>query len=418
MSDTPQPRRTNLSIDSAYEIVMEESGRLRTVIERSAPESCPLDSAHGRSLAEAVTASEDDPAFDRSAMDGYAIRHADLESSPGTLRVVGESAAGNGFSGKLQSGEAIAIMTGAEVPVGADTVVILENTRREGDILTVVKPAPQGANIRVQGENIRVGDEALPRNSLIQGLTVGILASMGVATPLVHRRPIVTILGSGTELVDIQEAPKRGQIRDSNRYVLAALSRNSGAQVVETDRIADSRQQLEDAIARGLDSDVLVLSGGVSAGAYDLVAPALDKLGVKTLFHKVAMKPGKPLLFARHADTLIFGLPGNPVSTYVTGILFLSPALQVLSGRPPGLFNLQAELTGELAATGRRETVHPAVLSQRLDGVFQVSPLEWRGSADQAAFARANCFIRRRAMAPALTAGELVRVQCLQMPLR
>ena len=265
---------------------------------------------------------------------------------------------------------------------------------------------------------MREGAIAVAAGRVVDRLTIGVLASVGAATIAAQRPPRVTVIGSGTELVDVTDVPGKGQIRDSNRHVLMALLREMGATVVDGGRVGDDLREVSRAIRAGFESDVVVISGGVSAGAYDLVTNALDGEGVETMFHKVAMKPGKPLLLGRLGEKLLFGLPGNPVSTYVTAALFLLPVLRFLSGRQPGPWRTKAVLTAPLGATGRRETFHPGQLLVGDKGELSCEPLAWMGSGDQTGFSLANCFIRCDANTPNLQAGLSVDIVLPYMPLR
>ncbi len=404
-----------IDIETATERILNAATAARSALVAEGFVPVELWAASGQTLAEDIVAKDDDPAFDRSAMDGYAYRSGDVDASMRRLRVIGEAPAGVDCDMAVGPGEAIAIMTGAAIPQGGDTVVILENTRRDGDLITIDQIPQAGKNIRRRGENIRAGAVAIPSGAPISGLTVGVLASMGVIRPNAHRRPRVTVMGSGTELVDASEVPGPGQIRDSNRHVLMDLLNRSGVLVVDGGRAEDSRSELARSIRQGMESDILVVSGGVSAGAYDLVANVLASEGVTPLLHKVSMKPGKPLYVGTMGSKMVFGLPGNPVSTYVTAILFLLPALRILAGHPPGPWTTQAELTHELAPTGSRTTFHPGRVELR-DGSAKATPIAWRGSADQLGFSKANCLIRADAGSTSMQKGMIVPAILPYMP--
>ena len=367
--------------------------------------------ASGYVLAEDVVADRDQPPFSRSAMDGYAVRAADLTGAEARLRVVGEIAAGQMSDTVLAPGEAIAIMTGAPVPSGADAVQMVEKTRLDGEHVIVAGPIAPGHNISVQGEDARAGSVVVERGRVIESLTAGVLGSVGASHVTVYQRPRATVMTTGDELVGLDEDPGPGQIRDSNRRTLMALLEREWCRVVDGGIVADDLAETRRAIREGLESDVLVLSGGVSAGVYDVVRQALEDEGVEIIFHKVRIKPGKPLLFGRHAGGLVFGLPGNPVSTFVTGLVLMAPALRVLGHRPEHrTWHLRMPLIGRLPATGGRTSFHPADIVHSEGDEMRVRYRSWHGSADQFNFARGNVLIRREPGQPAASDGEIVRV--------
>jgi len=367
--------------------------------------------ASGYVLAEDVVADRDQPPFARSAMDGYAVRAADVTGSEARLKVVGEIAAGQMTELTLGPGEAIAIMTGAPVPAGADAVQMVEKTRRDGEDVIVNGPLTPGHNIAPQGEDAQRGQVVVEKGRVIESLTAGVLGSVGASHVTVFQRPRTTVMTTGDELVGVEDTPGPGQIRDSNRRTLMALLEREWSRVVDGGIVADDLGETRRAIREGLESDVLVLSGGVSAGVYDVVREALEEEGVEIIFHKVRIKPGKPLLFGRHAGGLVFGLPGNPVSTFVTGLMLLSPALRVLGHRPEHrTWYVRVPLVGKLPATGGRTSFHPAHITLGDDDRMSVRYHPWHGSADQFSFSRANALIRREPGEPAASDGEIVRV--------
>jgi len=368
--------------------------------------------ASGYVVAEDVRADRDQPPFARSMMDGFAFRAADLRGPEARLRVVGELAAGSWPEAPLGPGEAVIIMTGAPIPPGADTVQMVERTRRDGDDVVILGgPLAAGHNISPQGEDARTGDVVVERGRVVESLTAGVLGAVGAQHVPVFQRPRATVMTTGDELVGLSEAPGPGQIRDSNRRTLMALLEREWCRVIDGGIVADDLTEIRRAIRSGLESDVLVLSGGVSAGVYDLVRQALEEEGVEILFHKVAIRPGKPLLFGRHPGGLVFGLPGNPVSTFVTGLMLMAPALRILGRRPEHrTWYLRLPVQGKIPATGSRTTFHPAdIVIGDTDGM-SVRYRPWHGSADQFSFARANVLIRRDPGEPAVDEGDLVRV--------
>jgi molybdopterin molybdotransferase len=402
-------RRELLDLDLALELTLDAARQIREA-RPFATRKRSLWEARGFVLAEDVLADLDQPPFDASAMDGFACRAEDVRAVHAELRVIGEAAAGRGYPGELGPGEAVAITTGAELPRGADAIQIVECSRREGDRVVLEGPLAPRANVRKQGEACRAGEPVVRAGRVIDGLSMGVLASVGAAEVQIQPRPRVTVVASGTELVDLTVVPGPGQIRDSNRSTLLALVEAAHGLAVDGGRVADDLEALRGVVRNGLDDDVLVISGGVSAGTYDLVTAALEAEGVEVLLHHVRIKPGKPVLVGRKGLTMVFGLPGNPVSTWVTAQLLLMPALRVLGHRPePGPWMLECKLAGELEATGSRTTFHPGVL-QSGPGGYKVSPLRWRGSADQVAYAAASCMIRCDPRTGPLEPGARVRV--------
>ena len=289
--------------------------------------------ATGAVLAEDVVADRDQPPFHRVTMDGYAARSADVRGPETTLSVVGEVPAGASFPGVVGEGEAVAVMTGAPLPEGADAVQRVEWSRRAdepwgdggrpehfaspGESVVLRGPLEPWTNVARQGEDIRQGAPVVEAGRVVEGLTAGVLAAVGATRVAIVPRPRVTVISTGDELVDLEATPGPSQIRDSNRHQLLAALHSATWRAVDGGRVGDDPGDIAAAVRRGLASDVLVLSGGVSAGAYDLVAQVLEREGVETLFHRIRLKPGRPLLLGRHAGGLVFGLPGNPVSAYV-----------------------------------------------------------------------------------------------------
>jgi len=295
-------------------------------------EPATLAEALGRVAAANVVSERSVPAAANSAMDGYAVRHADLVNVPARLRILAVEPAGTVVDTPVAPGTAVKLFTGSVIPPGADTVVRVEDTE-ERDAAVVVRIAPvPGANVRAAGEDVRPGQLVIASGAVIGPADVGILASVGCATLLVHRRPRVAILPTGAELVEVNETPGPGQVVNSNAYTLAAAVREAGGEPVvlpiTRDRAADIRARL----AEALEADVVLTSGGVSVGELDLVKDALEASGVERLFWQVAQKPGRPLVFGRRGDRLVFGLPGNPVSALVCFYLYVRPALRRLLG--------------------------------------------------------------------------------------
>lgn len=295
-------------------------------------ERVSFEAALGRVAAEDVLATRAVPGAANSAMDGYAVRHADLAAVPVRLRILAREPAGTVVSQVVEAGTAIKLYTGSVIPAGADTVVRVEDTE-ENDGTVLVKTAPKrGTDIRLAGEDIQPGQVVAAAGTVLGPADVGVLASIGRATLLVHRRPRVAILSTGSELVEIHEEPGPGQVVNSNAYALAAAVRDAGGEALVLPIVRDRLEEVRDRLRDGLDADVLLTSGGVSVGDLDFVNQALDELGVERLFWRVAQKPGKPLAFGRRGSHLVFGLPGNPVSALVCCYLYVRPALRRLAG--------------------------------------------------------------------------------------
>jgi molybdenum cofactor synthesis domain-containing protein len=387
------------------------------VVERSAPlasERVPLDEALGRVLASDVYADTDLPPFDRAQMDGYAVRSADLRATPARLRVVGEAAAGGGWRGTLGAFEAVRIMTGAPLPEGADAVQQVEVTREiEGGALVEVDRATEPGQFYVpRGSETRKGERVLEAGEEVTAARAAVLASFGYAEVPAYRRPRVAVLATGTELVPVGERPGADQIRDSNSYSLAAYARLAGAIVERLPFAGDDpdllRREIEEASLR---SDVLVLSGGVSMGRYDFTKPALRALGAEVFFERVALRPGKPTVFARlPGGALVFGLPGNPVSVSITFNLFARTALRRMQGaREAAPAEEWAVLSRPAKGAAGRASYLPAALGTDGEGRLLAEPLKWGGSSDFVAFARATALV----VVPAgerFEAGAVVRV--------
>ena len=316
-----------LTVDEALRRVLERARRLPV-------EEVAIDAAAGRVLAEDARAVVDLPRFPSSAMDGFALRAAD---TPGTLPVIARVAAGRPASRALGTGEAMGIATGGVVPEGADSVVPIERVTDEGDTVVVPQPVTKGDNVRPRGGDVVEGAPVLAAGTILTPSRLAALAAAGVAAPRCARRPHVAIVATGTELRRPGEPLGEGEIYESNGLMLAALLREVGADVEVLGRVADDEASHEAALARGLEADVLVTSGGVSVGPHDLVRGTVTKLGAEEVFWGIAMRPGKPFSFAVRGDTLVFGLPGNPVSSLVGTLLFVQPAIRALQGvRDPG----------------------------------------------------------------------------------
>src|SRR5215213_1867549 len=393
---------------------------IRIILEKAAPlpsEGVALADALGRVLAEDVAADSDLPPFDRAQMDGYAVRSEDLRETPARLRVVGESAAGKGWRGTLRPGEAVRIMTGAPLPAGADSVQQVEVTREteDGEFVTVERATEPGQFYVPRASEIESGERVLTSGEEITAARAAVLAAFGRARVQVRRRPRAAVLATGTELVRVEETPGEDEIRDSNTYSLAAYARLAGAEVERLPLAGDDpallRREIEEAAAR---TDVLVLSGGVSMGRYDFTKDALRALGAEVFFERVALRPGKPTVFARlrgARETLVFGLPGNPVSVSVTFNLFARTALRAMQGAAdPAPAEERAVLARAAKGTNERTSYLPARLSTDGEGRQLAEVLKWGGSSDFVAFARATALVRLDAGVKTVEAGSVVRV--------
>jgi molybdopterin molybdotransferase len=360
---------------------------------RPAEEEVPLARALGRVLAQTVFADRPYPPFNRSTRDGFAVLAADLEALPATLAIAGEIKAGDLFTGRIARGSCVRIMTGAAVPEGADAVVMHEHAREANEQVTFTAPVERGQNIVPAGSEAAAGQPLLAPGARLGYAELAVAAQVGCARLRVFRRPRVAILSTGNEVVELEAKPASVQIRNSNSVALAALVTLAGAEPVSLGNAPDDHEALERAMARGLEEDALVLTGGVSAGKYDLVEPVLQKLGVEFHFDAVAIRPGKPAVFATRGDTAVFGLPGNPVSTMVTFQLFVVPALEILSGAEPRpLAVFRARLAQPVRRTARLAHFLPARVSWP-EGVPTVEELPWQGSGDIVAVAEANAFL-------------------------
>ncbi len=384
-----------------------------------AEETVPIATAVGRVLAEEVVSDIDLPPFDRSAMDGYAVRAADLpggaEGPPGgerTLPIVGESRAGEPFRGRVPEGTCIAIYTGAEVPPDCDAVVMVEETeRRNGDVTIRARPSA-GQHIAPRGQDLRVGLGVLTPGHRLRAADLSVLASVGCDPVPVYRRPRAAILTTGDELLPPSQRPGPGQIREGNTLHLAAMVAAAGAEPRNLGIVRDDPAELERSLATALeDCDVLLTTGGVSMGRYDLVGEVLERLGVEPVFHKVAIKPGKPIWFGMRGRQPVFALPGNPVSCLVGHEVFVRPALARMGGASAAEVQPEERLArwnGSETVPNRREQYVPSLLLQGRDGHVLVEPVRWNGSGDVVGLSRSSAL----AVIPAdrsVARGELVR---------
>ncbi len=384
--------------------VAEALARIFALVSPLPAETVPLARAHGRVLAADVVARRAQPPFDGSAMDGYALRSAD--ASPGAeLKIVGQSAAGHGFSGAISPGEAVRIFTGAPLPAGADRVVIQEDTTRDGDIVRLGPDLGSTRHVMPLGSDFAVGDlVAAPRR--LGPADLALLAAMNIAAVPVTRRPVVAILATGDELVMPGETPGPDQIVASNGFGLAALAEAAGATARLLPIARDRLDSLAAALALARGADLIVTTGGASVGDHDLLGRAAGDLGVVLDFHKVAIRPGKPLMAGRLGATPMIGLPGHPVSCLVCGTVFMGPAIAVLSGLPAAPAPRRpARLATALEPNGPREHYMRA----RATG-DEVRAFDRQASSLISVLADANCLLLRPPHDPARAAGEIVEI--------
>ena len=385
-------------------IAQAEAGRVSPPIV-----SIPVSDALGYVLAEEIRTDRAYPPFDRSTRDGYVVRASEAGSGK-TIRCVGEIKAGDAVTEKLAPGTCVQIMTGAAVPNGADAVVMVEFTSRECDVVTFQRETHSGQNIVAKGSEAGAGETALTPGLRLGFAELAIAAQVGAAQVRCHKKPRVAILSTGDEVVPITEIPGPFHIRTRNSVSLGAQVRLAGGEPVLVGNAGDRVEELGAKIEQGLREDMLVLSGGVSMGKYDLVEGVLKSMGTEFYFDAVAMRPGKPTVFGRVRNRLVFGLPGNPVSTMVTFHLFAIPAIDVLSGakaRPLPL--LQATLAEPLNEKPGLAHFLPARLDWKGERA-QVAALKWKGSGDIATLSRANCFLVVPSDAQDIAAGESVSV--------
>lgn len=364
-------------------------------------ETLAIGIARGRVLAQAITATLTQPPFEAAAMDGYAIRWADM---PGPWRVLGEAAAGKRWPGVLDAGEAARIFTGAPLPDGADTIVVQEEISRTGDIATLSGEGPPrlGAHIRAAGHDFAAGDTLARAGEVLTPARIGLIAAGGHGSVPVMRRPRVTLITTGDELVPPGSTPGPDQIVNANGVMLAALFESIGACVVDPGIVPDRREALAAAI-NAADADLIVTIGGASVGDHDLVVPVLRDLGAEIDFWKIAMRPGKPMLAGRLGGTRVIGLPGNPVSAFICALLFVVPWLNRRGGRPEALPMVRLPLAAPLPANGvRRDHLRARRVENRAEAFLA------QDSALLGRLAAAQLLIVRQPGAPAAPAGEMV----------
>jgi molybdopterin biosynthesis enzyme len=418
-----------ISISEALKIIERETFALET-------ETIDLEDSVGRILAEEIKADMDLPPFDRSQMDGFAVKSEDTKEAPAKLKIIGESAAGKGFDGAVKSGEAVRIMTGARVPKGANAVQKVELTRETDGLVEIREATKAAQNINGLASEIVKGAEIFSQGERITEQMIAAIASFGYAKVKVFQKPRVSILSTGSEIVNIGEIPRRDQIRNSNSIMLKVFAEKAGANAtilpIVQDEIETLTKQIAAAVgiktksgklkAKALEtesqtqkrkSQILIISGGVSVGDYDYTKPALRNLGAEIFFEKISLKPGKPTVFAKLNDALIFGLPGNPVSSAVTFHLFARQAiLQMQSAKHTKLKKAFAVAADKIKAAKERDSVLPVSIEANEKGRLIIESLRFNGSSNFIAFARADALVFVP-QAKNLEAGDIAEIMFL-----
>ena len=390
--------------------VEEARARILKGVKPLPAEDVKLEQALGRVLAKPLKAVRHQPPFDASAMDGYAVIAADLASAPATLKLIGLSAAGHAFKGRLKRGQCVRIFTGAPVPKGADAVVIQENTEATAKDIKVLQPARPEQNIRFAGLDFRKGDALLPAGLKLGARDIGLAAAANAPTLSVRRRPVVALIATGDELVLPGKAPRADQIVSSNSHALAAMAEHLGATVVNLGIVADNLKATERAIAKASKADILVTTGGASVGDHDYVQEALKNSGVAIDFWKIAMRPGKPFMYGRRKRQHVLGLPGNPVSSLVCARLFLKPLIDALLGLATGDDLVEARLGASMKENDSRQDYVRATLVEAADGSRTVTPFARQDSSMQRTFREAQALIVRPPHAGVAGAGDVVKI--------
>jgi molybdopterin molybdotransferase len=372
-----------------------------------AAENVPLEQAAGCVLASDAVAKLTQPPADLSAMDGYAIRFADVPNVPTTLRVVGQAPAGGAYAGTLQPGEAVRIFTGGPVPAGADTIVIQENTKSDNGVVTIVEPPQEGRHIRKAGLDFKAGVSRLPAGTILSPRHVALLAGMNLPEITVFKRPRIGLLATGNELVLPGQTPGPNQIVASSGYGLAAMIQHWGGEPVALGIVRDDKVAIVKALQDARHCDLLVTLGGASVGDHDLVQAALKDAGGTLDFWKIAMRPGKPLMFGRIGRLPLLGLPGNPVSALVCALLFLRAAVLKMTGRSDIALPLTSAKAGEpLPGNDQRQDYLRASVTRQSDGTLNVTAFKVQDSSMVSLLAQSNALIIRRPHAPAVAIGD------------
>ena len=373
----------------------------------------PLPDAHGRVLTADVAALRTQPPGDVSAMDGYAVRALDIAKVPARLKLVGEVAAGHPFNGSVGAGEAARIFTGGLLPRGSDTIVVQENTAREGQFVMVTVSASRGRHVRIEGLDFRRGAILLAKGLRLSDRDLALAAAMNHPSLAVHRRPKLAVLATGDELVMPGSSPAAGEIVYSNGYAIMAMARREGCDLIDLGIVPDRLDKTVDAVRRAREqgADILATSGGASVGEHDLIRSALASEGLALSFWRVAMRPGRPMLHGRLGAMHVLGLPGNPVSAYVCSVLFLVPLIRRLAGRCDVESVLETALLGcNLPENDERADYLRASLTADPAGIAVATPAPVQDSSMLASLAAADCLLIRDPYAPAAQAGSRCRI--------
>jgi molybdopterin molybdotransferase len=377
----------------------------------------PLTESQGLALSEDILAPHGMPLFDNSAVDGYAVQAADLadasRENPVRLKKLGYISAGDSGEDSICSGQCVQIATGAPLPPGADAAVMKEDIELEESHVRFFQSIPKTENVRFQGEDIPEGRIVIPAGTVIGPAQMAVLATFGFAKVPVRRVPKVSIVSTGSELVDVEEKPQAGQIRESNRYMLAGMVKQESCELLKMSMVPDIPEILKQEFEAALQADVLLVSGGMSVGDKDYAKPVLKEMGVEEIFWKIKFKPGKPLFFGRRGKTLVFGLPGNPASSYVLFEEFVRPALRQMMGRRILEESMvKAILEESITETYKRMHFMRGQLHEK-NGKFRVRPLKFQGSHSIGSLVESNALIRVEANSPVLPKGSQVSVRPL-----
>lgn len=391
-----------------------EEARARILAQVSAMpvETVSIATAHNRALAKDVVARVTQPPADVSAMDGYAVRAADVAGVPARLTVIGESAAGNGFDGEVGAGQAVRIFTGAPLPAGGDSIVIQEDTERDGDIVIVNEGVTQGTYVRPAGLDFSAGEIGLAAPRRLTARDIGLAAAMNVPWLEVRRRPRIALLATGDEIVRPGEPLAENQIVSSNTLALAGLINACGGEAVDLGIAKDDEDSLRQMAAGAHGADMLITLGGASVGEHDLIREVLGEEGLEIDFWRIAMRPGKPLIWGRIGEIPMLGLPGNPVSSLVCALVYLRPAIMRMLGLPDDNDETlsRARLGTDLAANDQRQDYLRATCSRNEEGETIASPFGKQDSSMLSRLAKADCLIIRPPHAPAAKAGDFVEI--------
>jgi molybdopterin molybdotransferase len=382
-------------------------------VKPTAAETVKLSTARGRVLARSILAKRDQPPFDASAMDGYAVNSASLGQMPARLKVIGVSAAGHAFKGLVKAGEAVRIFTGAPLPRSTDAVVIQENAEKDGDHVIIKAAVGAGQNVRKRGLDFRKSQTLLEAGRILGARDLGLAASANCPTLPVRQRPRVALFSTGDELVLPGKRPRRDQIMSSNSASLCAFVERFGGIPQDFGIVRDTLPATLKAVRQTAGFDILVTSGGASVGDHDFVQEAFEKSGVKLGFWKIAMRPGKPLVFGTRGRQRILGLPGNPVSAMVCARLFLKPLLDALLGLPPEEPLLQARLGSAMKVNDNRQDYVRARIVKDGTGGLVATPFAVQDSSMQSTLQLADALIVRKPFAEAAQAGDVVDVLLL-----